>query len=288
MASFTAQTMALQRALETAFPPSRRLVDDPLASGFLSSGPLRAAARLASVPGAGRLVPKIYDLAWPGPRPSAVARTRLIDDTIRGLVQEGTRQVVILGAGYDSRAWRLPELACCRVIEVDRSETQRDKLGALRASAVDPSPVVFCRVDFERDDLAAALTGEGLDTTVATMWLWEGVTNYLSAGAVDATLGVLAELSGPGSRLLFTFVHKGVLDGTASFPEASRWMASVARVGEPWTFGLDPAGVGAFLAERGLGLCWECSTAEAGRRYFRAAGRREHASELYRVALASV
>ncbi len=287
VASFTAQTMALQRALERSYPPSRRLIDDPLAVGFLGGG-LRAAAQVAAVPLVGRIVPKLYDLVWPGPRPSAVARTRVIDDTVCRLLGGGVRQVVILGAGYDSRAWRLPGLAGCRVIEVDRDDTQRDKLAALRRRRADTGAVVFCSVDFERDDLATVLTAVGYDPTAATLWLWEGVTNYLSAGAVDATLEVVRELSVAGSFLLFTFVHCGVLDGTVSFPKANRWMASVARAGEPWTFGLDPAAIDGFLIDHGLRLCWECSTAEAGRRCFPPAGRSDRASELYRIALASV
>ena len=99
--------MALQRALETTRPRSSRLFDDPLARDFLR-GPLRAVADLATLPVAGRIVPVLYDLIWPGPRPSAVARTRLIDDTLAEALADGITQVVLLGAGFDSRAWRLP------------------------------------------------------------------------------------------------------------------------------------------------------------------------------------
>ena len=279
--------MALQRALEAAFPPERRLVEDPLAVAFLD-GPLRAAAWLARIPALGRLITILYDLVWPGPRPSAIARTRLIDDTVAKLVAGGVAQLVILGAGYDSRAWRLPALDGVRVIEVDQADTQGDKLSRLQAGGHDPGAVSFAAVDFETERLGDAIDRAGLDAAAPAVWLWEGVTNYLSADAVDRTLAAIRAVAAPGSWLLFTYVHRGALEGTTTFPEARRWVRSVARVGEPWTFGLDPAQLDGFLHARGFALRWECTTAEAGRRYFPAVGRSELGSELYRIALATV
>lgn len=284
--SFTAQTMAFQRALESARPTESRLFTDPLATRFLSP-PLRALAGMARIPVAGSLVARLYDLAFPGPRPSAVARTRLIDDTIVELVAGGVRDIVVLGAGFDSRPWRLPELRGARIVEVDRAGTQAVKAAAVRAAGVDTGRVGFLPVDFETDDLATALRAGGVGER-RTLFVWEGVTNYLTAAAVDRTLAVLRRVGGPDGMLVFTYVHAGVIDGTATFPEAERWLRGVARVGEPWTFGLDPDRLGAFLAARGYELIWEQSTAAAGDRYFRPRGRADRASELYRVALARI
>ena len=104
------------------------------------SKPLRAAGWLAAVPVAGRLVPAMYDLIWPGPRPSAVARTKLIDDTVGEIVSGGVGQVALLGAGFDSGAWRLNSLAQATVIEVDQAETQASKISALRRAGRDTGP----------------------------------------------------------------------------------------------------------------------------------------------------
>ncbi|MFB7716221.1 SAM-dependent methyltransferase [Nocardia sp. NPDC056100] len=285
--SFTAQTMALQRAMETALPERSRLFSDPLATAFLS-GPLRGAAALVRMPLLGRTAPRLYDLIWPGPRPSAVVRTRVIDDAIDTAVADGIDQVVILGAGFDSRAWRLDALRHTRVIEIDRRETQEMKVAALRRAHATVDSVRFVPVDFERDDLESALRTAEFETTKPALFLWEGVTNYLTAEAVDHTLDIVRRLSAPGSMLVFTFVHAGVLDGTADFPEAERWVRSVAKVGEPWTFGLNPAELHDYLAERGFDLLWEESTAAAGRRYFAPSGRADRASELYRIAAARI
>ncbi|MFF2550727.1 class I SAM-dependent methyltransferase [Nocardia sp. NPDC058058] len=285
--SFTAQTMALQRAMETARPERSRLFSDPLATAFLS-GPLRGAAALVRAPLLGRVAPRLYDLIWPGPRPSAVVRTRLIDDAIEAAVGDGIDQMVILGAGFDSRAWRLDTLRRARVIEIDRDETQAMKVEALRRVHAPVDSVRFVPVDFEHDDLESALRAAELDTAKPALFLWEGVTNYLTAEAVDHTLEIVRRLSAPGSTLVFTFVHSGVLDGTVKFPEADRWVRSVAKVGEPWTFGLNPADLRGYLDDRGFELLWEESTAAAGRRYFAPTGRADRASELYRVAAARV
>ena len=279
--------MALQRAMETTRPRSSRLFDDPLARDFLR-GPLRAVADLATLPVAGRIVPVLYDLIWPGPRPSAVARTRLIDDTLAEALADGITQVVLLGAGFDSRAWRLPAIGRACVIEVDRPETQQAKIAALRRTGQPLERARFAPVDFEHDDLAAAIRAAGLAADQPAVFVWEGVTNYLSAGAVGRTLSVVRALAGPGSLLLFTYVHRGVIDGSAHFPEAARWVRSVARAGEPWTFGFLPATLPSYLAARGFTLAWDVSTAEAGHRYFSPAGRHDRASRLYHVALARV
>jgi O-methyltransferase involved in polyketide biosynthesis len=118
-----------------------------------------------------------------------------------------------------------------------------------------------------------ALATAGFDRRRSALFLWEGVTNYLTAEAVDGTLD-------------FTYVHAGVLDGTIRFPGADRWLRNVARLGEPWTFGLLPERVPQFLADRGFRLVRDESTAEAGARLFAPMGRSERASELYRIAVA--
>src|SRR5262245_17489885 len=101
--------MALFRALESSRPERRRLFVDPHASSFLA-WPLTTVPRLAAVPGLGRLVPWIIDWRVPGARSSAVARTRFIDDAITTAFGRGAEQLVTLGAGFDSRAYRLPAL----------------------------------------------------------------------------------------------------------------------------------------------------------------------------------
>ena len=144
-------------------------------------------------------------------------------------------------------------------------------------------------VDFERDDLGRALRTAGYRDGAPSLFVWEGVSNYLTPAAVDQTLGAVHGLAAGGTLLVFTYVDRAVLEGELSrFPEARRWVKGVRRRGEPWRFGLDPAEVEQFLSHRGFGLIGDVSTAEAGERYFRPLGRRERGSALYHVVTASV
>ena len=121
-ASRTAEQNALFRALESALPEGRRLFEDPFARTFLT-WPLTLVARLAVPPGLREIVPWFIDNRWPGVRSSVVARTRLIDAAIVAALGEHTEQLVILGAGFDSRAYRLPALRGITVFEVDHPDT---------------------------------------------------------------------------------------------------------------------------------------------------------------------
>lgn len=272
--SFTAATMALQRALESQRPPATRLFDDPYAEAF-THGTLRVLVRASRVPIFGRLAPWLYDaIAGPGPRPSAVARTRLIDDLINATAPQ-VGQVVILGAGFDTRAHRLRSLAELPIFEVDH-------LGLTNSN------VIYVPVDFEQDSLNYELEAAGFDRGARTLVVWEGVTNYLSAEAVAETLLTIRRLAAAGGTLIFTYIHAGVLDGSASFPEAARWIRNVQRAGEPWTFGLIPDRLRAFLGGLGYTLESDVSTRDADDRWFPALGRRERGSALYHVAVARI
>ncbi len=289
--------MALQRALESARPRSSRLFSDAFARHFVSRR-WRLVVGASRVGAIRRAVEVLYDrVAGPGPRASAVARTRLIDDLVTD-ARSSIGQLVILGAGFDARAYRLPGLEQVTVFEVDHPATQqakREVLGRVLAGIVAGDPLAwhvrFVPVDLERDDLVRALRAAGYRDGVRSLFVWEGVTNYLPPAAVDQTLGAVRGLAAAaaGSLLVFTYVDRAVLEGELSrFPEARRWVEGVRRRGEPWTFGLDPAEVEQFLSHRGFELIRDLSTAQAGERYFRPLGRRERGSALYHVVTACV
>lgn len=285
-ASRTAEQVALFRALETARGHDR-VFDDPLAVRFLRGG-YRLLARAARLRPVGRRLERIIDRRWPGPRPSAVARTRLIDDLVIGALGRGARQVVLLGAGYDSRAYRLPGIDRVPVFEVDHPATQAVKRRLVRG-AVRPERrrhVHHVPVDLLVEDLAVALTGAGFVPLEPTVVVWEGVTNYLTEPAIDTTLRQLARLTATGSTLIFTYVDRRVLDG--EIPSADSWHRAVRRQGEPWTFGFVPAQLPGYLAERDMRLALDLSTRDAADRYLHPLGRDENAASFYRIAEAEI
>jgi O-methyltransferase involved in polyketide biosynthesis len=141
-------------------------------------------------------------------------------------------------------------------------------------------------VDFERDDLVTCLLTAGFDRTVPTVGVWEGVTNYLTPDAVDATLAALRGLIAPGGHLILTYIDARALATPSPFPEAGRWVQAVARAGEPWIFGLLPGPTTEeYFTARGFRPLLDVSTLEAGRDWFTAMHRPETGSHLYRITL---
>ena len=146
-----------------------------------------------------------------------LVRTRFIDEAMEAALAEGAGQVVILGSGFDARAYRLESARGARVFEVDEPATlaaKRERIEA-RLGAM-PAHVSLVAMDFERDDLAERLAAAGFAAGEPSFFIWEGVTGYLSAEAVDATLRELAALGAPGSRVVFTYLDAEALAGAGA------------------------------------------------------------------------
>ncbi|GAA0914028.1 hypothetical protein GCM10009558_022500 [Virgisporangium aurantiacum] len=215
-------------------------------------------------------------------------RDQVGDSGGRDRLGGGRGQVVLLGAGYDSRAYRLVGLRSVRVFEVDHPATQATKRRLVGAAvgAERREQVRFVGVDLMRDDLAGALRQAGFSGEERTVVVWEGVTNYLTADAVDTTLRALAGIAAGGSRIVFTYVDRAALDGSGRYQGV--WQDAVRRHGEPWTFGFDPDALPGYLAERGLRLMLDLSARDAADRYLVPLGRHEPAAAFYRIAQAEV
>jgi methyltransferase (TIGR00027 family) len=286
-ASKTAQYMAFFRALETQRQPPRRLFDDAYAYALLS-GSLRTFARLAYVPVFGKLIYMILEMGWPYTRSSGVVRTRAIDDLVRESILRGASQLVLLGAGFDSRGLRLEEAQKISVFEVDHPATQQAKKERLRAYLGRlPENIRYVAVDFEKDNLATKLIDAGYDPSSPSIAVWEGVLSYLTEPAVQDTFTLLNRLLAPSSRLVFTYMHKGAVDGYQAFPGASRWRSWVRFSGEPFIYGLDPDSLADTLKPFGFLLQSDLSTEEIAQYYCPPLGRKESGSPAYRVAVAS-
>jgi methyltransferase (TIGR00027 family) len=286
-ASRTAEFMALFRALESIAPAEQRLFTDVFAQGFLRPS-LRLVVQLARLRPVGLLISWVLDWRWPGARTSGIARTRYIDDACREAIAEGFQQVVILGAGFDARAYRLPEMQAIRVFEVDHPATVAAKQRSL-GHVLDamPSHVIFVAIDLTTHQLDSALRSAGFDPQCRTLFLWEGVTNYLSAQAVDATFRVVREAA-PGSRILFTYVHRDVLVHPTTFSGTRRLVRTLRQVGESWTFGFDPAELPAYLQQRDLVLLADIGSVEYRTRYLGNTRRSPQGYTFYHIAQAEV
>lgn len=163
-----------------------------------------------------------------------VPRTIAIDDAVRG---HGATQLVVLGAGLDSRAWRMVELARTTVFEVDHPASQQDKLRRLEDLEPVAARVVPVAVDLAHEPLAPALEAAGFDARAASTWVWEGVVPYLTANAVRSTVAQVAGLSAPGSRLVVNYQAKSLpVPVMRAVMRVVFWMARQQDVlaREPW------------------------------------------------------
>jgi methyltransferase (TIGR00027 family) len=282
-ASRTAAWNALFRALETGGPSGRRLINDPLARRFLT-GPLRAAGWGVHIPGLSFVLGAIVDRVQPGVRPTVVARTRLIDEHMRKALFEGIAQVVILGAGFDTRAWRIA--GATRIFEVDHPNTSAAKQHHLR-DAKSLAPVRYVKVDFNRDNLGKMLAVAGYDPTRPTFFLWEGVTNYLTEAAVRQTFSFIGK-GAPNSRIAFTYVHRDIVTNPERFAGGLQLQRRLAKMEEPFTFGLDPGDLADFLRPYGLTVIEDIGSVDYRIRYMGANGRHLRGHEFYRVAVAEI
>jgi methyltransferase (TIGR00027 family) len=156
-------------------------------------------------------------------------RTAAIDKAVRDAIAGGARELVILGAGYDGRAWRMPELAGVKVYEVDHPATQGAKRARLAELPDARAIVSFVSIDFERERLDTVLERAGHDRSVPTCWIWEGVVMYLTRDAMRATLASIAGRSAPGSTLIVNYhtIHRGfiarVIFRLIGEPQISAW-----------------------------------------------------------------
>ncbi|MDM7999581.1 MAG: SAM-dependent methyltransferase [Dehalococcoidia bacterium] len=253
--SLTAELTTFARAAESAKPATRRLCYDPLARDFLNA-PLRLLAKSRVLAG---LVVWCAERLAPGVPGEVLGRTKYIDDCLKTSIEDGIEQLVILGAGYDSRPYRFDGLAgAVTVFEVDHPATQRVKMRRVeRLLGRLPNHVVFVPVDFEEEKLHR-LFEKGYDRNKKTFFIWEGVTYYLSAKAVDETLAFVVENSGTGSSIIFDYAFQKVLQGAADAGQVNRALKAWERIGAPLTtdehfiFGVKEGTIQEFLAARGF------------------------------------
>jgi methyltransferase (TIGR00027 family) len=172
-----------------------------------------------------------------------VPRTVAIDAAIR---DAASPQLVILGAGLDGRAWRMPELAEAIVFEVDHPDSQRRKRE--RSASLTPATrdLRFVPVDFTRDRLEDALAAAGHDPARPTTWLWEGVVMYLERADIEATLRVVQARSAPGSHLVILYTSPSLLRKVAGLV--------LGLVGEPFHSAFTPEQMRTLLAGSGFAV----------------------------------
>ncbi|MCP4606350.1 MAG: SAM-dependent methyltransferase [Proteobacteria bacterium] len=256
--SASAEATALVRAIEAMKSENTRVLYDPYAKHFLSTGKRIIADRKILSKIVIDIALWIHNRKYPGIDRYAyvTGRDRYIDDYLELNINAGIDQLVILGAGYDTRALRFDRLKNVKVFEVDRPTTQqvkKEKVKAIFNSL--PSHVVYVPVDFNREKLDRKLFENGYDKNLKTMFIWEGVTFYLTTEAVDDVLSFIANNSGRGSSVIFDYFYKSVIEGTydgriVKKEVITRLLEKHISDGEPLTFGIAEGAIEEFLVKR--------------------------------------
>jgi methyltransferase (TIGR00027 family) len=252
--SRTAQRAAAHRAVHQLLEQGR-IFHDPLAVRILGESPWTLEAQAVANPG------------QRGMRLFIAARTRFAETAVAASVKRGVRQLVVLGAGLDTFAYRNPHDAL-RVFEVDHPATQAWKRQRLaEANIAAPDTLTFTPVDFERVSLAEGLAAAGFDAAAPAIFTWLGVVPYLTEQAVFATLGFIAGLA-KGSEVVFTYS-----DPPQSMPARAegahgRRAARVAALGEPWLTFFAPQTLHPRLRALGFGEIEDLGPTEVSILYF--------------------
>ncbi|MGC3994686.1 MAG: SAM-dependent methyltransferase [Propionicimonas sp.] len=265
---------ALCRLIEQGEPRALRQFDDPVVERLVD--PMTATGMTVDF-----LRQSFLDSLPPGTYGGIVMRARYIDDVVTAWADSGQTQLVILGAGLDTRAQRLPALSGTTVFEVDLPRIQRDKQRALAGVRPLAADVRYLPVDLGRQTLSEPLRAAGFDPERPALFVWEGVTQYLDERAVRSTLAFVGGTVA-GSMLVFTYIVASMLNS------ASPWAMSAARGREDWIFGLDPDRLTEFLGAFHLTLMDHVGVADYEERYLEPAGRELVVNPCERVALAGV
>jgi methyltransferase (TIGR00027 family) len=241
--SLTAAGIAIMRAVESERPADERICYDPFARRFVPTW-LYSFMRFFIRSG-------YAEWRGPGVNGFLAARDRYIDDVLQNFLNEGLQQLVILGAGYDSRAYRF-NAAGMKVFEVDHPATQTDKLAKLQAIfGKIPEHVTYVPVDFNTQALERRLLESGYDPKQKTLFIWQGVSMYLTREAVDATLAFVVHRSGAGSAIVFDYIYQAVLDAQ-KHGEIKNMRRYRFMTGEGLTFGIAEGTLETFLKQRGF------------------------------------
>lgn len=230
----------------------------PLAKLFLNIAPLRKAFLRRVAP------PGIYEYV--------LARTKLFDALFLRALEAFFPQIILLGAGFDTRALRFREQnSGTAVFELDQPAIQQPKREILRRKGVEiPEELVFVPIDFEREELYNALFKAGYHRGQRCLFLWEGVTMYLTAAAVDETLDFIRREAAPGSLVGFDYLYASVLRREGKHYGEREIFETVSQTGEAWSFALEEDEVGDFLARRGFELVEHYTPQQLAQRYLTA------------------
>jgi len=201
-----------------------------------------------------------------------LARTKLLDEIFIDALEDNVLQIVLLGAGMDTRALRFKSRnEGTKIFELDIQTTQRPKMEILNRKEVAlPEELVFVPIDFNRQSLSEVLPAAGYQGNQRSLFLWEGVTMYLTSDAVDSTLTFIRDSGAEGSMVVFDYIYASVLRRENRYYGEKEIFERVSKAGEGWTFGIEEGEIEEFLSERGFRVIAHHAPADLEKAYLTA------------------
>lgn len=205
----------------------------------------------------------------PGSYEYITARTKLFDDLFIKEIEKNIPQIVFLGAGYDTRSFRFHEfLGKTKIFELDAQTTQNEKIRLLKKNKIDiPENLTFVPINFILDDLNKILLKAGYDSSKRTLFIWEGVSMYITEEAVNETLSFIKHKAGKESIVAFDYLYSSVIRNECTYYGAKEIAAIVKARGESFTFGIEEGKIEEFLKDKGFTLKAHYTPAEFEKKY---------------------
>ena len=283
-AAETGSGPAVVVAIEQHFPEGMRLINDDLAGQILPFG-MKVYVWLTRTSWVRDWMVRLSEKTTPGVWAMVMCRKRYIDDKVAEAVVDQTEALVNLGAGFDTRAYRLQALDKFPVWEVDQPENINAKrLKLKKVFGEIPDHVNLVSIDFDRQDLGEVLASQGYADDTKTFFILEGATQYLTEAGIRTTFDFLAKAPA-GSRLVFTYVRKDFIEGKVLYGNEYLYRRAVLK-DKMWLFGIDPEDVADFLGRYGWGVLEHLGYEELAEVYVKPTGRKLESLALERVVYA--
>jgi methyltransferase (TIGR00027 family) len=205
-----------------------------------------------------------------------IARTKYIDAAFKEALANHFDQILIFGAGFDTRALRFQEMTGdTKIFELDVPTTQEAKLGQYRKRGLNVPPnLVFIPIDFDKESLPVKLEQAGFGKQQRSLFILEGLTMYLQPESVHETFQTIRDFAGAGSEVVFDYVYASVLRGEGQYEDERKIVESVAKEGEGWQFGIEKGQIEQFLSPHALRLCDQSDAPQLEQMYFKDANGR--------------
>jgi len=276
------------KAVVMLYPKEKRLFEDPYSEKLLTPF-YKFFIVLMRSPKIFDSIMKLREKSTPGLMGWMFCRFRYIDDVLKdSIAKKEIETVVNLGVGMDCRAYYIPGIESISYFEVDHPSVIKKKRAKMKKILGKlPNHVIFVPIDFEKQSLDTELKKAGYNLTSKTLFIWEGVTQYISKEANDSTLKHVAQAA-PGSKIVFTYVLKSFIDGKNIHDGIKVMYKYMVKKYKLFIYGLDPNDIGDYLSKYSLSLIEDIGSEEMEERYMKLVDLDLSIFEIERMALAEV